>query len=71
LVVALETPDRIQRIERGGQAYQADALQADPVTGPAHCVLTPYWSGVLSKPSQSRALSGDCVLVIEGSFAIP
>ncbi|HEY6327456.1 MAG TPA: PhzF family phenazine biosynthesis protein [Candidatus Cybelea sp.] len=62
----------------------------DPVTGSAHCVMTPYWSGVLGKPSlfarqlsarggelwvEDRGnrvrLSGDCVLVIEGSFALP
>jgi PhzF family phenazine biosynthesis protein len=62
----------------------------DPVTGSAHCVLTPYWSGELKKPSlfarqlsprggalwvEDRGtrvrLSGDCVLVIEGSFAVP
>ncbi|MBV8345616.1 MAG: PhzF family phenazine biosynthesis protein [Candidatus Eremiobacteraeota bacterium] len=65
-------------------------IAEDPVTGSAHCVLTPYWSGVLRKPSlfarqlsprggelwvEDRGarvrLSGDCVLVIEGSFAIP
>ena len=65
-------------------------IAEDPVTGSAHCVLTPYWSGVLGKPSlfarqlSSRGgelwvedrgsrvrLSGDCVLVIEGSFAVP
>ncbi len=25
-------------------------IDEDPVTGSAHCVLTPYWSGVLHKP---------------------
>jgi PhzF family phenazine biosynthesis protein len=65
-------------------------IAEDPVTGSAHCVLTPYWSGVLGKPSlfarqlsprggelwvEDRGnrvrLSGDCVLVIEGSFEVP
>jgi predicted PhzF superfamily epimerase YddE/YHI9 len=64
-------------------------IAEDPVTGSAHCVLAPYWSGVLGKPSlfarqlsprggelwvEDRGkrvrLSGDCVLVIEGSFAL-
>jgi len=65
-------------------------IAEDPVTGSAHCVLTPYWSRVLGKKSlfarqlsprggelwvEDRGarvqLSGDCVLVIEGSFALP
>ncbi len=65
-------------------------IPEDPVTGSAHCVLTPYWSSVLGKASlfarqlsprggelwvEDRGarvrLSGDCVLVIEGSFAVP
>jgi len=64
-------------------------IAEDPVTGSAHCVLTPYWSGVLRKTSlfarqlsprggelwlEDRGkrvrLSGDCVLVIEGSFTV-
>lgn len=26
-------------------------IEEDPVTGSAHCVLTPYWAGVLGKPA--------------------
>jgi predicted PhzF superfamily epimerase YddE/YHI9 len=65
-------------------------IAEDPVTGSAHCVLTPYWSGVLGKPAlfarqlsprggelwvEDRGnrvrLSGECVLVIEGTFSVP
>jgi PhzF family phenazine biosynthesis protein len=65
-------------------------IAEDPVTGSAHCVLTPYWAGVLGKSSlfarqlsprggelwvEDRGarvrLSGDCVLVVEGSFTLP
>jgi predicted PhzF superfamily epimerase YddE/YHI9 len=62
----------------------------DPATGSAHCVLTPYWSGVLGKSQlfarqlsprgaelwvEDRGarvrISGECVPVIEGTFAVP
>jgi PhzF family phenazine biosynthesis protein len=31
----------------------ASGIDEDPVTGSAHCTLTPYWSGVLNKKSLS------------------
>jgi PhzF family phenazine biosynthesis protein len=65
-------------------------IPEDPATGSAHCVLTPYWSGVLGKAQlfarqlsprggelwvedcgDRVRLSGDCVPVIEGTFAVP
>lgn len=45
-------------------------VNEDPVTGSAHCVLTPYWAGVLGK-STMRALqasqrTGELTVTLEG-----
>jgi PhzF family phenazine biosynthesis protein len=54
-------------------------IDEDPVTGSAHCVLTPYWSALLNKPRlKARQLSyrggeigcelkGDRVLLVGGA----
>ena len=45
-------------------------INEDPVTGAAHCVLTPYWSKRLDKPElQARQISnrgGDIGCVLQG-----
>jgi PhzF family phenazine biosynthesis protein len=45
-------------------------IDEDPVTGSAHCTLTPYWSGVLGKTSftafQASARSGVLKTRLEG-----
>jgi predicted PhzF superfamily epimerase YddE/YHI9 len=45
-------------------------IDEDPVTGSAHCTLTPYWSGVLGRTSftafQASARSGVLKTRLEG-----
>lgn len=48
----------------------AKGVDEDPVTGSAHCVLTPYWAGRLGKKAlaarQNSARGGDVACRLEG-----
>lgn len=48
----------------------AQGIDEDPVTGSAHCTLTPYWAGRLGKPAMSAkqisARGGDLLVELDG-----
>jgi PhzF family phenazine biosynthesis protein len=56
-VIATAPGDKVDFVSRF--FAPAIGIAEDPVTGAAHCVLTPYWSGRLSRDKlDARQISG-------------